>query len=136
MAEKLSLRIDNGVRVIEVNDNGDTITLKLGDSEFQKKAYAIQKSLAEKFKEIENAEDITDENDERLEDFRKSMIKSIDEWIGENTCQKVFGNISPSLLLLSYFLDDIIPYIVEYNNMQEKRSNQIMNKYNPNRKGR
>lgn len=136
MAEKLSLRIDNGVRIIEVNDDGDTINLNLGDSEFQKKGMEIYNALTEKIKIMEAITEETDENLQKIEDIRKSMVKSIDDWIGKDTCKKVFGNISPSLDLITIFISEIIPFIEEYNDNREKRTQKVMNKYNPNRKGR
>lgn len=136
MAEKLSLRIDNGVRIIEVNDDGDTINLNLGDSEFQKKGMEIYNALTEKIKIMEAITEETDENLQKIEDIRKSMVKSIDDWIGKDTCKKVFGNISPSLDLITIFISEIIPFIEEYNDNREKRTQKVMSKYNPNRKGR
>ena len=136
MAEKLSLRIDNGVRIIEVNDDGDTINLNLGDSEFQKKGTEIYNALTEKIKIMEAITEETDENLQKIEDIRKSMVKSIDDWIGKDTCKKVFGNISPSLDLITIFISEIIPFFEEYNDNREKRTQKVMSKYNPNRKGR
>lgn len=136
MAEKLSLRIDNGVRIIEVNDDGDTINLNLGDSEFQKKGMEIYNALTEKIKIMEAITEETDENLQKIEDIRKSMVKSIDDWIGKDTCKKVFGNISPSLDLITIFISEIIPFFEEYNDNREKRTQKVMSKYNPNRKGR
>lgn len=136
MAEKLSLRIDNGIRNIEVNDKGDTITLRLGDSNFQKKGMEIHKTLVEKVKEIENITEENEANSEKIENFRKSVEISINEWLGEDTCKKVFGDISPSLDLMAILFSEIIPYFEEYNDSREKRTQKVMNKYNPNRKGR
>lgn len=136
MAEKISLRIDNGVRVIDVNDNGDTITLRLGDSEFQKKGYEINRTLIEEVKKIENITEETEENIEKIENFRKSVENSIDEWLGKDTCKKVFGDISPSLDLMTIFFGEIIPFFEDYNERREKHAQKVMNKYNPNRKGR
>ena len=136
MAEKLSLRIDNGVRIIEVNDDGDTINLNLGDSEFQKKGTEIYNALTEKIKIMEAITEETDENLQKIEDIRKSMVKSIDDWIGKDTCKKVVGNSSPSLDLITIFISEIIPFFEEYNDNREKRTQKVMSKYNPNRKGR
>lgn len=134
MAERLSLRIDNGVRIIEVNDNGDTIALRLGDSEFQKKGVEAYQTLQNSISQLEDTAE--EENEQILENFRNVVEKSIDDWIGEGTCKKVFGDISPSLDLLAYFFDEIIPIINEYNTKQANRNKQITNKYNPSRKGR
>lgn len=134
--EKLSLRIDNGIRVIEVNDNGDTITLNLGDSEFQKKGSEIYKTLSEEIKKLDNIAEETEENLEKIENFRKNVENSIDVWLGKDTCKKVFGDISPSLDLMAIFLGEIIPFFEEYNENREKRTQNVMNRYNPNRKGR
>lgn len=135
MEQNLSLRIDNGIRVINVNDNGDTITLKLGDSEFQKKGIEIYDTLIKELKNLEDITTETTENTQKIEEFRKHIVKSIDEWIGNDTCYKIFGDISPSLDLITILFDELMPFIEDYNINREKRTQKITAKYNPARKG-
>lgn len=135
MTEKLSFRIDNGVRNIEVNDNGDTITLKLGDTNFQKKTFELYSSLGDKIKIAETLKEETPENIQKIDDIIQSTTNDIDNWLGKDTCKKIFGDILPSMNLIAELFDAIIPYIEEYNENRKRREQQRMTRYNPNRKG-
>lgn len=135
--EKLSLRIDNGEREIEVNDKGETIVLHLGDNNFVKKYYEIVEFVQSAEKDLGNYSSSDDK--EKLEAtccFEKTLAEKVDNLIGEGTCMKVFNTNTPNSMLIAFFLDELLPFISDYADKRDKRFNNITSKYNPSRKGR
>ena len=104
------LRVQNkNIYTIEVNDNGDVIEFDLGDIELPfklQRAYdGIRKTQAElkaKLVIIEKQQDskskkhLMSKNEEAVLKAWKTafadMRKSMDEFLGEGGCQKIFGN--------------------------------------------
>lgn len=127
MSEKLSLRIDNGIREIEVNDNGDTITLKLGDRDFRQKVSNMFNTLLQKASDFDNQK-----AQEILDEIHSDMADGINELFGENACEKIFGKINPDEWVMLCFFNEIMPFVEEFNS---KRDRIILKKYNPKRRG-
>lgn len=118
-----SIRINSGVKRVEVNDNGDFITLR-SDMDFINKV----KNLSTKFIELgdkisEEREDMADaEQFDLIYEVHKEMHDDIDEVFGKDTCKKVFGDgvddVIPTADIVLEFIYAIMPYITEL--MQEK----------------
>lgn len=140
-----SIRVNTGVKRIEVNDNGDYITLSLNDNAFIDRFFALR----------ENSQKIADEYTERQREIEKkyqgsqqeeaytrevlalyseagqSMMSEVDGLFGEGTCKKVFGDIAPSLELYYDFFEQLTPYLKEF----AKEKAERMSKYSANRTG-
>lgn len=141
------IRINNGIKRIEVNDNGDYITLSLNDNDFLNRFFDL----------YENGKRMADEYTAREKDIREkysgsggnvqdgivkevfalyseageAMRQEVDKLFGEGTCKKVFGDITPTFDLYLDFFDQITPYLHEF----AKEKAQRMSKYSASRTG-
>ena len=132
------LRIDNGLKKIEVNDEGEYIYFSLNDTNFFSK-YADLVTLMESKKGMyDELEDGETDHDKLVAiakmraDTCAEVCGKIDEMFGENASKKVFGPIIPDEVLISEFFDAINPIIDKFS---RERAQQINNKYNGRRKG-
>lgn len=138
-----SIRVDTGVKRIEVNDDGETITLNFADQsfparyfqmvdEFEAKSAEFQKQAQEldekEMSEYEKQRAIADFNLEIHEFFKER----IDGLFGPETCRKVFGDIVPAMDLYMDFLNQLAPFFQKYGKERQKK---LAQKYNLARKG-
>lgn len=128
------IRVTTGIE-IEVNDNGDTIRINAEDTSFIDRFFALVEDM-EKMADHAKTEEISNMSDREkikwsISETHKIMEK-IDELFGENTCNKVFGDIVPSYFILSEFFEQLIPITEKY---ADERNKKISEKYNRNRKG-
>lgn len=135
------IRITRNIKRIEVNDNGEFITLDFDDLNLPYRYYGMLKrlekdrvkfaqELQEKLRDktgMDSAEELV--NAER--DLNIYFRDAIDEVFGEGTCRKVYGDILPSIDMHLQFFDAIRPYFEE----EAQRRRQKMNKYNAKRSG-
>lgn len=132
--DALKLRIDTGVRKIEVNDNGDYIMLQVADQSIPAKLKKFVKAVeakAAKLAELTDSEadvEAVVEHAYELDVFAKA---SIDDIFGDGTCKKVFGDIVPPIEMYIEFIEAITPYFQEYALNRAKK----LSKYSPNRMG-
>jgi len=145
--EREKLRIDNGIREIEVNDNGDCICIPIDDNAFFERARNfldwIEKQKDALEKELENRPKQNHETTETgIADIdviemqtrlSEEICKELDKLLGEGCCRKVFIGIqSPSIVLIFDFLDQLIPILQKF---AGERNEKINYKYSKNRKG-
>lgn len=135
------IRIARNIKRIEVNDNGEFITLDFDDLNLPYRYYGMLKrlekdrvkfaqELQEKLRDktgMDSAEELV--NAER--DLNIYFRDAIDEVFGEGTCRKVYGDILPSIDMHLQFFDAIRPYFEE----EAQRRRQKMNKYSAKRSG-
>lgn len=154
------LRIDNGVRYIEVNDAGESISVNLNDTRFferfaeflkglesrQGEADAVRKEFAGMMEKADAAEKNGEDETETLQlDFDKVMAaakrrtalcewacENLDRIFGEGCCRKVFGNVTPDESLIEEFLDAVTPILDKF---AAERHEKIRLRYNRGRKG-
>lgn len=135
------IRIQRNVKRIEVNDNGEFITLDFDDLNLPYRYYGMLKKL-----EKDRAK-FTNELAEKLKDKPKDICTeelvnaerelniyfrdAVDEVFGEGTCRKVYGDILPSLEMHMKFFDALRPYFEE----EAKHRQQRMSKYSARRMG-
>lgn len=115
-------RITRNIRRIEVNDEGECITLDFDDLNLPYRYYdmvksfeAKRKAFYEQFSEQLKADD-GNTNDALVEAERKlysDLRDGIDTVFGKDTCRKVFGDILPSLEMYMQFFDALTPYFEE-----------------------
>ena len=128
------IRVNSGI-VVNVNDNGDTITINAEDQLFIEKFFSaierfekIQKEMSEpKWKEKSEREQLS-----AMIDKTKEIMEDIDGMFGTGACKKVFGDIIPSVYLIADFFDQLIPIASKY---ADERQKKIAEKYNRKRKG-
>lgn len=128
------IRVTSGI-VIEVNDNGETITVNAEDQGFIDKFFGLRERLDELAKKMSSTD--VKELGEReqlrtLIDGTKEIMTDIDALFGENACRKVFGDIIPNPYLIAEFFDQLTPIARQY---MDERQKKIDAKYNRNRKG-
>lgn len=135
------IRIARTIKRIEVNDNGEFITLDFDDLNLPYRYYGMLKrlekdrvkfaqELQEKLRDktgMDSAEELV--NAER--DLNIYFRDAIDEVFGEGTCRKVYGDILPSIDMHLQFFDAIRPYFEE----EAQRRRQKMSKYSAKRSG-
>lgn len=135
------IRITRNIKRIEVNDNGEFISLDFDDLNLPYRYYGMLKrlekdrvkfaqELQEKLRDktgMDSAEELV--NAER--DLNIYFRDAIDEVFGEGTCRKVYGDILPSIDMHLQFFDAIRPYFEE----EAQRRRQKMNKYSAKRSG-
>lgn len=143
-----SLRVNNGIKTIEVNDAGECISIPISDASFfkrfgdminnfEKKKMEIDqqgKELSEKHKDKpDNDADMIIDTINLYSNLCKDICSEIDKLFGEGCCRKVFYSIEiPSVELIGDFFDQIVPLIQKYANERNQKINLM---YNRNRKG-
>lgn len=132
-----SLRVDSGVKRIEVNDNGDYIAVNISDNSFFKRFDDFVAWLNAKNEEADRiANDSSGDFTERFGEYDalcKEACAELDSLFGSGCCKKVFPDVeSPGMELIADFLDQIIPILQGF---ATERNQKITSKYSPNRKG-
>lgn len=143
-----SLRVNNGIKNIEVNDNGDYISISVSDVTFFERFGALIKNFEQKQVEIEQrASALSDKHNGKPDNDVDAIVDSIqiyselcrytcaelDNLFGDGCCRKVFVGIeNPSIELIGDFLDQITPLLNQY---AKERNEKINLMYNRNRKG-
>lgn len=135
------IRIQRNVKHIEVNDNGEFITLDFDDLELPYRYYGMLKKLEKDRAKLANqlaeklkgkpADICTEELVAAERELNIYFRDAVDEVFGEGTCRKVYGDILPSLEMHMQFFDLIRPYFEE----EAKHRQQRMNKYSAKRSG-
>ena len=136
-----NIRIKNNIKKIEVNDDGDYITINFNDRSIPSKFYSLTEKFEEKRTEAEKklADIIKIENENQKAralfdldlEIHNWLSKEVDNIFGEDTCKKVFGDIVPNIYLYIEFFEQITPYFADYVNFQK----ELTTKYSPNRTG-
>lgn len=127
------IRVNSGI-VVEVNDNGDTITVNAEDQYFIEKFLGLHEKLHNIAKM--DTKELEEKNEHEqigiMIETTKEIMAGIDGLFGENACKKVFGDIVPSPYLIADFFEQLTPIAEQY---MDERQKKIASKYNRNRKG-
>lgn len=142
------LRVDSGIKNIEVNDNGDYISIPISDAAFYERFGALMKNFEQKQVDIEQkVSALSEKHKDKPSDDVDAIVDSIqlyselcrytcaelDKLFGEGCCQKVFAGIqNPSVELIGDFFEKIVPLLNQY---AKERNQKIDLMYNRNRKG-
>ena len=137
------IRVSTGAKRIEVNDDGDYITLNFSDNSFADRFFEMidrvqekANASAEKAKEIDAT---TEENSEArarsaaklFRTTHEEIAAEVDNFFGPGTCRKVFGDIVPGIELYDDFFQQLMPYFEEYG----RERAQKLSKYRADRTG-
>lgn len=138
------IRVNTGVKRIEVNDNGDFITLNLSDNAFLDRFFALYNNVQRVAEESAAREAAVrekyaggDENALLRELFSlykeasERMMAEVDALFGEDTCRRVFGDITPGFELYLDFFEQLLPYLREFAGEKAQR----MSRYSAARTG-
>lgn len=137
------IRVNTGAKRIEVNDNGDYITLNFGDHDFPNRFFSmldkvqeIAKKAEEKEQEIRSSyADGSMEQQRAIFSFdcelHREIAAQVDGVFGPDTCKKVFGDIVPGIELYDDFFNQLMPYFEQFG----KERAQRMSKYSAGRTG-
>lgn len=126
-----SIRIDRGTKTIEVNDQGETITLAVAEARFARDFYALVRMIEEESKKITEVYNNPMEVIDNVIDLEEKAKEGIDALIGEGTCRKVFGDGLPALDMIIEFFSQILPFVEEGAQKKVER----MSKYSAARTG-
>lgn len=138
--EKLRVEKDN-VYKIEVNDKGECIEFDLLDielpiklinaSEELKKQKKIYKEKIEKLKNenLNPAEDMLKQY-EIDKEFCQTMRDVLDSFLGENSCQKIFGNTNRIGMFDDFFVQ-LEPHLDKIIINVEQIKKDLIEKYEP-----
>ena len=132
-----SIRVDTGIKKIEVNDEGETISLNFSDQSFPARYFAMIDEF-ETQQEIfqKEAEMLDQEYEEKQlsdhERFRKvaDFNLKVHEFFKDRV-DGLFGDV-PSMDLYVDFISQLAPYFEKYGKERQKK---LMQKYNPKRRG-
>lgn len=123
MTEQMnSLRVNSRAKRIQVNDQGEYITLDFGDQRFLPDLLA----LMDEFKAVETdygsraaeidamPENTQDESTAKIAataafnlELCTHLKRQVDEAFRDDVCRKVFGNITPSVAAFAEFFDQL-----------------------------
>lgn len=142
-----SLRADSGIRVIEVNDSGECISIPVGDASFFERFSNIIKGfsekqagyekraqeLSEKYKDHPDGTDAIFDGVQLYSEMCRETCVELDRLFGEGCCRKVFPGVeSPGIELITDFLEKLAPFMNKY---AQERSEKISLRYSRGRKG-
>lgn len=144
------IKINSGLKKIEVNDNGEYITVNLSDNTFFESFNnfmdwmdAKQEYIAEKEKALQEkyADQKPGEINIKLMTEESALYKEVcdeasaklDGMFGAGCMKKVYPDVeSPRFDLIIEFLDEVSPLLKKF---AAERNQYINTKYNRNRKG-
>lgn len=142
------LRVDSGIKTIEVNDNGDYISIPISDASFFERFGKMMKNFERKQAEIEQqGKELSEKHKDKPDDdvdmivdtmglyskLCKEVCAELDNLFGEGCCRKVFVGVeNPSIELIGGFFEQITPLLQKY---AQERNQKINLMYSRNRKG-
>lgn len=128
-----SIRVKNQTKEIEVNDNGDSIRLQLGNPDFTNRLVTLMNRAHAASGEL--AEHTPGSPDEVEEFVRKSaevcanISAELDAVFDDEVTRKVFGEQTPDFAALSDFFTQIAALINQFEAERRKESEKRIAKY-------
>lgn len=142
------LRVDSGVKNIEVNDAREYISIPISDAAFYERFGEIMKNFQKKEVEYaQKAKELSEKHKDKPSNDVDAIVDSVqlysgmckdtcaelDKLFGEGCCRKVFAGVqNPSVELIGDFFEQITPLLNQY---AKERNQKIDLMYNRNRKG-
>lgn len=138
--EKLNLeRNKDDFYILEVNDKGDTIEFDLTDISLPERIIEaselirkLDKEYQEEYKKIvvENGTDLSSKIIKLEKEQCKKMRNAFDMFLGEGSCQKIFGNKNYYGMFPELF-DALEPHFKKMEIKQKKARQKLVEKYLP-----
>lgn len=142
----MGIRANTGLKTIEVNDNGDTISLSIADNNFLAAFSDFTKWLFDSDEKIKKMageyNEAAEEDKNNLKAFDKLLaeqkdlseqaLSKLESLFGEGACKKIFGEISPNLECV---IDIVVQIMKEIKRFSSERNQYIAGRYSRSRKG-
>lgn len=138
----MGIRANTGTVDIEVNDNGDKISFSISDNNFLKQLSDFFEWFFGAKEKIEKFESKKENDANELEDLKslvvaqeelsREVMAKLDELFGEDTCKKIFGEISPTFVCV---VDVILQLADEIERIAKEHNQYFASRYSRNRKG-
>ena len=138
------LRIQrNNLYIIEVNDEGDTITIDIEDVELPLKYQRMMEKIQKLQQQVKGKTYIQDKNKkdgdfvfnkkeveslEEISDVYKQMRSALDKFFGDGACQKIFGDVNYWGMFEDLF-EQLEPHFKNLNLKADTFSKSIKEKY-------
>ena len=137
--EKLNIQRDeNEFYRLEVNDNGDYIEFDLTDISLAERVMKASKDVVtvdeeykEKYKKLIEEKSEEDSLEERIQlelEMCQKMRKIFDSFLGENACQKIFGNKNNYWQFLN-LMEALEPHFEKMHICLKKAKNKLAKRY-------
>lgn len=130
------VKISKWNKVIKLNEDGDTITINVGDFTLGSRLLKLFQDIRTMSEEIYIKKDINaDDPDEVLKNLeimnekQKNISNMIDDFFGENTCYKVFKTNIPYIDDVIDFMFQMCKIIEEFTGQKMQNLENIQNKY-------
>lgn len=141
---EMKLRVDNGIRRINVNDDGEYIELNVNDAGLMARFAEAMDNLDAKLPELEIFDNeierkykgVTDpkekvkayaEVSKKQAEVYQYCVDDLDKVFGKDTCRKVFGEgVLPDDVAILDFLDKMKPFLIS---LQKERAEKVKSKY-------
>lgn len=123
------IRVSSGIKV-EVNDDGETITIPVEDVNFMDRFYNMIDCIKASAGKLTSTN--TDDTREQLKIIIgecNNISQEMDNLFGQGSCRKIFGDVTPTPYAVIDFYNQIGPIIERY---ASERQRKIMQKYNVN----
>lgn len=129
-----SIRVNSCDKQIEVNDDGDYITLRLGDAAFTNTLTQLVKDAQHRAVELnkKNPDATPDEAAAFASENEKMCVQiadRIDGLFGEGTRKKVFGDRVPDFTSITEFFTQIAALVKEFETARAAESAKRIAKY-------
>lgn len=123
------IKVNRWNKVIKINEEGDTITINVGDSTLVSRFLKLLHDIQNVSKEISEQAKINPEDSDALlnsleliEEKQNDIISKIDEFFGKDTCYKIFKTNTPHIC-------DIIDFMFQMYDIIEKFSGQKLDSF-------
>lgn len=129
-----SIRVNSSDKQIEVNDDGDYITLRLGDAAFTNGLTQLIKEAQRCATELDampsgDTPEETAKFTEASVEACNQIVEHIDGLFGADTCKKVFGDRTPDFAAFTEFFTQIAALVKKFEEERRMESEKRIAKY-------
>ena len=137
MKADFSVRVNTGIKRIEVNDKGEYIEISLNNAKFFDEFGELVSWLSKKQEDLNALPEPAEDDAEGIAaivcmrtGILKELAERLDRIFGAGACKKIFGDIIPDEVLVADFLEQITPFVEQ---LAKERNQKLNDKYNRNR---
>lgn len=138
--ETIRVNVNQDVKIIEVNDSGDTISLNLGDISFTSRLLSLIQDFGTAAEKISGkVTELSGDDPEKLNklmelaDFNVNVCNTlkqrVDDVLGPDTCKKVFGDGTPGIPDFTDFFGQLMGIVNRFTGAQTEKRLEMISKY-------
>ncbi len=137
--EAIRIRVDTNqdVKKIEVNDQGECITLNLGDFSFLSRLLSLIQEFGASAEKISSkVTELSGTHPEQLAELAdlnlsacNSIKQRVDDVLGPDTCKKVFGDCTPGIPDFTDFFSQLMEIVKRFTREQAEKRQEAIHKY-------